>query len=98
MGIVALAGKKLWYVKWSGLMRFDGAGNRHLNNRGEMVRPWCPATRLLDQRETDAENAAADAAKRAGRLPREEPCYGQTPQRREDFPPLPEVWREDRSL
>ena len=33
---------------------------------GRLVRPWCPATRLLDQREMDALNGKADAAKKAG--------------------------------
>ena len=31
-----------------------------------MVRPWCPATRLLDHREAEALNAQAEAAKKAG--------------------------------
>ena len=39
---------------------------RYAAENGEMVRPWCPATRLLDQREMDALNAKAEAAKKAG--------------------------------
>lgn len=39
---------------------------RYMGSDGEMVRPWCPATRLLDQREMDALNTKAEAAKRAG--------------------------------
>ena len=59
-----------------------------MNEKGELVRPWCPATRLLDQRETDRENAAAEAAKRAGMRSRGVPAVGQPPPRRDDFPPL----------
>ena len=42
------------------------AGCRHIADNGEMVRPWCPATRLLDHREAEALNAKAEAAKKAG--------------------------------
>ncbi|KAK9809811.1 hypothetical protein WJX73_009043 [Symbiochloris irregularis] len=62
----------------------------HVDDRGEMVRPWCPATRLLDQRETDAENARAEAAKLAGMRGRAADSVNQAPPRRSDFPPLQE--------
>ena len=41
-------------------------GCRHIADNGDMVRPWCPATRLLDHREAEALNAKAEAAKKAG--------------------------------
>jgi hypothetical protein len=55
-------------------LRYDSL---HLNNywsagvtsKGEFrQRPWCPATRVLEHREAEAITAAADEAKRAGRL------------------------------
>lgn len=59
-----------------------------MNDRGDLVRPWCPATRLLDQRETDIENAQAEAARLAGMLGRDADSVIQAPPRRSDFPPL----------
>lgn len=56
-----------------------------------MIRPWCPATRLLDQREIEQENAASEAAKRAGMAGRQQDGFGQPPPRRDDFPPLPQA-------
>ena len=53
---------------------------------GEMVRPWCPATRLLDQREMDALNAKADAAKKAGMT--DSRFAEKTKPLRDGFPPL----------
>lgn len=64
------------------------SGARHVNDKGELVRPWCPATRVLDQRETERENAAAEAAKRAGMASRGPPDVRQAPPRRDSFPPL----------
>ena len=53
---------------------------------GEMVRPWCPATRLLDQRELDTLNAKAEAAKKAGMT--DSRLAEKVKPLREGFPPL----------
>ncbi|KAL4423280.1 hypothetical protein ABPG77_004549 [Micractinium sp. CCAP 211/92] len=37
----------------------------HVDEHGQLVRPWCPATRILEQREAEAEAAAAEAKRRA---------------------------------
>ncbi|KAL4436761.1 hypothetical protein ABPG75_003900 [Micractinium tetrahymenae] len=37
----------------------------YVDERGQLVRPWCPATRILEQREAEAEAAAAEAKRRA---------------------------------
>ncbi len=36
-----------------------------MDEHGQLVRPWCPATRILEQREAEAEAAAAEAKRRA---------------------------------
>ncbi|GFR47789.1 hypothetical protein Agub_g9558 [Astrephomene gubernaculifera] len=36
-----------------------------VDEAGELVRPWCPATRILEHRETEAANRAAEEKKRA---------------------------------
>ena len=62
------------------------AARRYMADSGEMVRPWCPATRLLDQREMDALNARAETAKRAGMT--DTRFSDQAKPLREGFPPL----------
>ena len=37
----------------------------HVDEHGQLVRPWCPATRVLEQQEAEAEAAAAEAKRRA---------------------------------
>lgn len=37
----------------------------HVDERGQLVRPWCPATRILEQREAETQAAAAEAKRRA---------------------------------
>ena len=44
--------------------RFAGGSNKN----EPQPRLWCPATRVLEHREAEANRVAADAAKRAGRM------------------------------
>ena len=43
----------------------DIAETGYQDDTGEMRRPWCPATRLLEHRETQAQEAEAEARRKA---------------------------------
>lgn len=43
----------------------DIAETGYQDETGEMRRPWCPATRLLEYRETQAQEAEAEARRKA---------------------------------
>lgn len=43
----------------------DIAETGYQDEAGDMRRPWCPATRLLEHRETQAQEAEAEARRKA---------------------------------
>uniref|UniRef100_A0A383WCJ9 Dynein axonemal assembly factor 11-like CS domain-containing protein n=1 Tax=Tetradesmus obliquus TaxID=3088 RepID=A0A383WCJ9_TETOB len=62
-----------------------------VDEAGELRRPWCPATRILEHREMEKANREAETARSAAQKdPLAQPA---PPPKLEDFPPLPEDGR-----
>ncbi|PNW70942.1 hypothetical protein CHLRE_17g739850v5 [Chlamydomonas reinhardtii] len=61
----------------------------YVDEAGELRRPWCPATRILEHREQEKANREADEKKKAASENKAvvEPTPGR-PQRRDELPPL----------
>ncbi|KAG2489438.1 hypothetical protein HYH03_012075 [Edaphochlamys debaryana] len=49
----------------NGMAKEDIPEPGYLDEKGELVRPWCPATRILDHRENEKANQEAEAKKKA---------------------------------
>eukprot|EP00232_Nephroselmis_pyriformis_P000717 CAMPEP_0182914760 /NCGR_PEP_ID=MMETSP0034_2-20130328/38734_1 /TAXON_ID=156128 /ORGANISM="Nephroselmis pyriformis, Strain CCMP717" /LENGTH=451 /DNA_ID=CAMNT_0025051543 /DNA_START=72 /DNA_END=1427 /DNA_ORIENTATION=+ len=63
----------------------------YINEEGEVVRPWCPETRIFEHRELAAQRAEADEAKKANHDKLfAEGDSRKPPPRREEFPEVPE--------
>jgi hypothetical protein len=60
----------------------------YLNEKGEMVRPWCAATRILEHRETERLNQEAEERKKAEASRKDDSAGPSKPPRREDFPEI----------
>ena len=65
----------------------DIAETGYQDETGEMRRPWCPATRLLEHRETQAQEAEAEARRKAQQKSYCNPDDVK-PVLREDFPSI----------
>ncbi|GLC45709.1 hypothetical protein PLESTB_001314000 [Pleodorina starrii] len=66
----------------------------YLDDKGELVRPWCPATRLLEHRELEAANREAEDKKRAAAAqPSPLDSGPQKPPRHEAFPDISDTDR-----
>lgn len=60
----------------------------HVDEDGVLKRPWCPATRILEHRETEAMNREAEEKRRSAQSAK----FGDNPAAqplREDFPDVP---------
>ncbi|KAG1680975.1 hypothetical protein FOA52_009934 [Chlamydomonas sp. UWO 241] len=71
----------------------------YVDEKGEMRRPWCPATRILEHRENERLNAVAESKKKAGQSGANLGDTGPSQKaRRHDFDALPEgerVWQKN---
>ena len=61
-----------------------------MGDDGQLRRPWCPATRVLEQREAEAEEAAAEARRRAAQPKAGDGLFGEVvePPPRTVFPEI----------
>eukprot|EP00873_Tetraselmis_striata_P023990 jgi/Tetstr1/444254/TSEL_032147.t1 len=69
-----------------------------LNENGEMVRPWCRETRILEHRESEKLRLEAEEKKKANTSKLFEPADERKPVRRDDFPEIKEgerVWQKN---
>ncbi|GIL63920.1 hypothetical protein Vafri_17924 [Volvox africanus] len=65
----------------------------YVDEKGELVRPWCAATRILEHREQEAANQDAEEKKRAGAAKPSLDSGPPRPQRHEAFPEIADTDR-----